>query len=93
MATSQNKLLFAESIIILSTVFLTAGGFICGLYGMNLTNHIEDNDGAFSYVVMFTLLFILAGTYLVYKIFRSNGTFPKIFDMAYFQVGKWKTAY
>ena len=89
LATSQNKLLFAESIVILSTVFLTTGGFIGGLYGMNLINHLEENDVAFTYVCIATVLFIFSGTYVVYKYFRRNGTFPRIFDAAYFNVGEW----
>lgn len=89
LATSQNKLLFAESIIILSTVFLTIGAFFGGLFGMNLKNHYEESDWAFGYVVAISILFIMIGTYSVCYYFRGNGTYPKIFDAAYFNFGCW----
>lgn len=60
---------------------------------MNLPNHVENHENAFRYIVTATCLFVTIGTFVVYKYFRATGTFPKLFDLAYFNFGEWSKNY
>jgi Mg2+ and Co2+ transporter CorA len=83
LSTSQNKLLYADSIILLVTAFVALGSTVGGIFGMNVMNSLENDVHAFKIVVGTTVACIAVGVASTYAYFRLTGTFPKIFDREY----------
>jgi len=56
MDSIRNQLLFINAILTIVTVCLTAASLVGSIFGMNLTNHLEDADHVFAKVVTGTLV-------------------------------------
>ena len=52
----RNQLLFINAILTIVTVCLTAASLVGSIFGMNLTNHLEEADHVFAKVVTGTLV-------------------------------------
>jgi len=62
MDSIRNQLLFINAILTIVTVCLTAASLVGSIFGMNLTNHLEDEDRVFAKVVAGTLV----GSFLLF---------------------------
>lgn len=52
----RNRLLYINTLLSVATLCVSIGSFIGAIFGMNLTNHIEEEETAFVRVVFGTVV-------------------------------------
>jgi hypothetical protein len=90
--TSRNEFLVVEMILGIVIVSILCGTFIAGLFGMNLSNGIDDNFGPSPFWILvgcLTLFVILSAT-LLYLWYRKTGTFSIHEELRY---DDWEAEY
>lgn len=76
--SARNKILLANSIIMIFTLCVGFGSFIGSLFGMNLTNHLEADDKAWMTVLLSTIMVsFLIGVLSVYAL-TWTGAMPRL---------------
>ena len=76
--TARNELLIANTIIAVVAANFAFGGFVAGLFGMNLENAVvfEAWNHGFEIVTVVTFLTILFGIYISLFYFKRKGVIP-----------------
>ena len=72
--TARNRLLTAEIIFSLVSMCASLGSLVASLFGMNLTNHLEDSSTAFGRVTAVTAISTVSLATLVCIIVSRQGT-------------------
>ena len=76
--TARNELLITNTIIAVVAANFAFGGFIAGIFGMNLDNspRFEAWSYSFEIITIVTLFFVLMGIFLSLFYFKRNGVIP-----------------
>jgi magnesium transporter len=76
--TIRNRLLYIN--LLLQTLSLTVaiGSFIGSIFGMNVTNHYEESNNAFYYIVFATLAFMASFSIFIFAMIRKLGALPNL---------------
>lgn len=72
----RNRLLFINTLLSVASLCVAIGSFIGSIFGMNLTNHIEDNDTAFTRVTIGTVVGMVLAWMLLSKFFQVAASLP-----------------
>jgi magnesium transporter len=72
--TARNRLLTAEIIFSLVSMCASLGSLVASLFGMNLTNHLEDSSTAFGQVTAATAISTVSLAALVCIVVSRQGT-------------------
>jgi magnesium transporter len=74
----RNRLLYINTLVSLLSLCVAIGSFVGSIFGMNLTNHIEDDPDAFRQVVISTVLGSFGVLLLLMFLFYQTGTLPTL---------------
>ncbi|TMW63223.1 hypothetical protein Poli38472_002164 [Pythium oligandrum] len=69
----RNYLLGVELIFTLVAISISVGTYITGAFGMNLNSHLQEEEGWFWGVVIFTLIVFITSTVTGVLFFRKKG--------------------
>merc|ERR1711862_313840 len=70
----QNRILYINTLLSVASLCVAAGSFIGSVFGMNLTNYLEDNPTAFARVTYGTIVGIFgAGAVMTYAFTQAVG--------------------
>ena len=77
--TTRNELLKTNMILSIIALYLTLGGFVAGIFGMNLDNtiHLQNTPHVFIAVTVITTGCIVVGILLTVMFFRAHDILPK----------------
>ena len=74
--TVRNRLLYINTFVSLVSASIAASSLVGSIFGMNLTNHLEDSESAFAQVVVGT---VISGALILFGLsflFLRASTFP-----------------
>ena len=78
MDTIRNRLLYMNMVLSVMMLTVTMGALVGSLFGMNLRNDLEDEQGVFGKVVIGTLVGSVLFLFLVMFAFRKAGILPRL---------------
>lgn len=67
----RNRLLFINTLLSVASLCVAIGSFVGSIFGMNLTNHIEDHPTAFTRVTIGTVVGMVLAWALLSRIFQQ----------------------
>ena len=67
----RNRLLFINTLLSVASLCVSIGSFVGSIFGMNLTNHIEDNPTAFTRVTVGTVVGMILAWAILSRIFQQ----------------------
>jgi len=67
----RNRLLFINTLLSVASLCVAIGSFVGSIFGMNLTNHIEDHPTAFTRVTVGTVVGMILAWALLSRIFQQ----------------------
>ncbi len=67
----RNRLLFINTLLSVASLVVAIGSFVGSIFGMNLTNHIENDPTAFTRVVIGTVVGMILAWALLSRIFQQ----------------------
>lgn len=74
--TSRNRLLIADTSVLVVTCAFALGSYISALYGMNVKNELENDDYAFVQVIYVTCVGLVVGIFLVLLYLKQKKILP-----------------
>jgi len=67
----RNRLLFINTLLSVASLCVAIGSFVGSIFGMNLTNHIEDHPTAFTRVTVGTVVGMVLAWAILSRIFQQ----------------------
>ena len=67
----RNRLLFINTLLSVASLCVAIGSFVGSIFGMNLTNHIEDHPTAFTRVTVGTVVGMILAWAILSRIFQQ----------------------
>jgi hypothetical protein len=85
--TSRNELLIANTALAVLACSIAFGGYIAGIFGMNLDNtiYLQNVDNSFVIVTMCSFGVIVILFFLIMHYFSWSGIFPRRLSITQFQ--------
>ena len=74
----RNRLLLANMIISIGSFCVAIGSFVGSIFGMNVTNHMEEDPSAFRQIVIGTCLGMVGMVFFVGLVLWLAGTMPNL---------------
>ena len=74
---ARNKILLANTVITTIALCVDCGMVVSSMFGMNLTNHLEDSDHAFVKVTFWTLAGCVALFFTAMSLMYKTGAIPR----------------
>jgi len=76
--SARNRMIRLELKIIIITLCISIGTFICGLFGMNLVSHFEDHPTMFYWVSGMIMMICGLSGFVLYRYCKTMGLFQSI---------------
>jgi len=73
----RNRLLYVNMLISIISLCVTCAGLVGSMFGMNLTNHLEENEHAFIQITFGTLGGSVVFAVMIVSFLVHSGTIPK----------------
>ncbi len=72
----RNRLLYINTVVSVISLTVASASLVGSIFGMNLTNHLENDDTAFTEVVVGTLVGIVCMLVLILVLISRSGVMP-----------------